>query len=72
MMAEVHEHIIVEKRGGGMTMIIALLILGIVAVSAFFLVTKENRKDAAVQGAAQSVGRAADKVGEVVDGATAK
>ena len=70
-MAEVHEHIIVEKRGGGMV-IVALLLVGIIAIAAFFLVTKENRKDAAVQGAAQSVQTTAEKVGDAVDHAAEK
>jgi uncharacterized protein YpmB len=71
-MAEVHERVVVEKRGSGGTMIIALLLVAIIAVAAYFLVAQENSKDAAVEGAAQSVGQTADKIGGAVDDATGK
>jgi hypothetical protein len=64
---------VVERRGGGAGLVIGLALLVAVALLAWFLLA-ENRNDTirtnAVAGAAESVERTADKVGEAVDGAT--
>ena len=46
-----------------MTFAILLLVV-VIAVSAFFLVSGESRKDNAVEGAATQVGQAASDVGD--------
>ena len=62
---------IVERRGGGGGWAFAIVLLVAVLIGAYFLFGQqrtETRKDNAVAGAAKSVGRAADKVGEAVSG----
>jgi cytoskeletal protein RodZ len=64
---------IIEKRGSGGTVLIALVLLIAVAVGAWYLLTvapAQTAKDKAVTGAATSVSQTADKVGSAVDGAT--
>ncbi|WP_019832209.1 hypothetical protein [Sphingomonas sp. PR090111-T3T-6A] len=61
---------IIERRGGGGTILLAIVLLFAVAVGAFYLFTmapQQNAKDKAIAGAADSVSRTADKVGDAVD-----
>ncbi|MEP6786595.1 MAG: hypothetical protein ABI898_12780 [Sphingomonadales bacterium] len=64
--------VIVEERrgGGGMTAIIAIVLLIAVLVGGYFAFVSTDstvKKNDAIAGAAQSVGAAADKAGEVID-----
>jgi uncharacterized protein HemX len=67
---------IIEKRGGGSGVVmIALVLLGLIAAIAYFMVTKDNReasRDQAVSGAMQSVDDAATKVGDAAQRAADK
>lgn len=61
---------IVERPGSGGTILLAIVLLFAVAVGAFYLFTmapQQSAKDKAVAGAADSVSRTADKVGDAVD-----
>ena len=61
---------IIERRGGGVTILLAIVLLFAVAVGAFYLFTMaphQTAKDKAIAGAADSVSRTADKVGDAVD-----
>jgi hypothetical protein len=61
---------IIERRGSGGTILLAIVLLFAVAVGAFYLFTmapQQSAKDKAVAGAADSVSRTADKVGDAVD-----
>jgi type II secretory pathway pseudopilin PulG len=60
---------VIEKRGSGGVALIAIAILAIIAVAAYFLVMNDTRETDAVTGAAQSVGQAADQAGEAATGA---
>jgi uncharacterized protein HemX len=62
--------VVVERRGGG-GWAIALVLLVAVLVGGYFLMTQtatETRKDAAVEGAAKSVEKTADTIGDAVTG----
>jgi len=63
---------IIERRsGGGGTALIAIVLLIAVVIGGIYLFGRqgaENRKDAAISSAAKSVGGAADKVGDAVEG----
>ena len=66
---------IIERRGSGMGVIFAIILVALVAVVAVFMITRNNREDAkadAVTSAAQSVGKAADKVGDAASQAAKK
>ncbi|MGN6123400.1 MAG: hypothetical protein ACTHOJ_10655 [Sphingomonas oligoaromativorans] len=61
---------IIERRGGGGTILLAIVLLFAVAVGAFYLFTmapQRNARDKAITGAADSVSRTADKIGDAVD-----
>lgn len=61
---------IIERRGGGGTILLAIVMLFAVAVGAYYLFTMaphQSAKDKAIAGAADSVSRTADKVGDAVD-----
>ena len=62
---------VIEKRGSGAGVVLGILAIAVVVLLAWFLLA-QNRNDAvrtdAVTGAAQSVGKAADKVGDAADG----
>ncbi len=61
---------IIERRGSGGTILLAIVLLFAVAVGAFYLFTmapQQSAKDKAIAGAADSVSRTADKVGDAVD-----
>jgi hypothetical protein len=66
-MTDVREKPVVEKRGSGIGLILAILLTGIVAIAAWFIVSRESGRDRAVENAARSVGTASDKVGAAVD-----
>jgi hypothetical protein len=64
---------IVERRGGGGTGLIAIVLLIAVLIGGFYLFSTmgaTNAKNDAVAGAAKSVGSAADKVGDAASGST--
>lgn len=64
---------IIERRGGGGTMLIGLALLVAVLVLGFFVYSmtrNDNLQTKAITGAADSVGAAADKAGDAVDKAT--
>lgn len=70
MATEEPRTVIVERSGGnGMTAIIALLVIALIAVGAYFLISRENNKDNAVSSAAQQVGDAAQDVGDAAQDA---
>jgi hypothetical protein len=61
---------IIEKRGGGGTTLIAIVLLLAVIVGGVYLYSVSQTKaakDGAIAGAADSVSRAADKVGSAAD-----
>ena len=61
---------IIERRGGGGTVLVAIVLLLAVIAGAFYLFTmapQQSAKDKAIAGAADSVSRTADKVGDAVD-----
>lgn len=62
---------VIEKRGSGAGVVLGILALAVVVLLAWFLFA-QNRNDSArtdaVSGAAQSVEKAADKVGDAADG----
>lgn len=61
---------IIEKRGGGATVLLAIVLLFAVLVGAYYLFTmapSQNAKNNAIAGAASSVSKAADKVGDAAD-----
>jgi len=63
---------IIERKSSGGTILIGIVLLFAVLVGAFYLFSRssaQNSKDSAIAGAAQSVGSAADKVGEAAAGA---
>ncbi len=62
--------VIVERSRGGMTAIIALVALVIIAATAYFLVSKSEHKDDAISSAAKQVGDAAQDVGDAAKDAT--
>lgn len=63
---------IIERRsGGGGTALIAIVLLIAVVIGGIYLFGRQgsqNSKDAAITSAAKSVGGAADKVGDAVEG----
>lgn len=66
---------VIERRGSGMGVILAIILIALVAVVAVFMITQNNREDAkadAITGAASSVGKAADKVGDAASDAVNK
>ena len=65
-----HTTIIERSGGGGGTILLAIVLLFAVIVGAFYLFTmapQQGAKDKAIAGAADSVSRTADKVGNAVD-----
>lgn len=65
---------IIERRGGGgIGIMIGLILLVALGIGAFYLINANNsqtKRDDAIAGAAKSVEKTADKVGEAVDKAT--
>jgi hypothetical protein len=60
---------IIERKGSGGTVLIAVILLLALLIGGWFLLAQnssESRRDAAVTDAAQSVGSAADKLGDAV------
>jgi apolipoprotein N-acyltransferase len=61
---------IIEKRGSGGTVLLAIVLLIAVLVGGWYLFTvapAQSAKDKAITGAATSVSHAADKAGDAVD-----
>jgi hypothetical protein len=68
---------IIERRGGGsgVGLMIGIILLVALAIGAFYLINQsssQNKRDDAIAGAAKSVEKTADKVGDAVDEATKK
>lgn len=67
--------VIVERRGGGGSILIGLVLLIALAIGAYYLInqnSRENIKTNAVVGAAESVGDAAKDVGDAAKDAAKK
>ena len=64
---------IIERRGGGgIGIMIGMILLVALAIGAFYLINQgssQNKRDDAIAGAAKSVEKTADKVGDAVDNA---
>jgi len=65
-MAEEPRTVIVERRGGGMTALIALLAVIVIAIGAYMYVESNKTKNDAVSDAAQKVGDAAQDTADAV------
>ncbi len=66
---------VVESRGSGAGVIAAIVLIALAVIVAVFLITQNNREDAksdAITGTAQSVGSAANKVGDAAGRAVDK
>lgn len=66
---------IIERSGGGggVGIMIGIILLVALAIGAFYLINQsnsQNKRDDAIAGAAKSVEKTADKVGDAVDGST--
>lgn len=64
MATEEPRTVIVERSRSGMTLVIGLMIVAIIAVAAYFLTEQDRRKDTAITTAAEQVGDAAKDVGD--------
>ncbi len=65
-----HTTIVEPRGGGGGTILVAIVLLFAVIVGAVYLFAmqpQQSAKDKAIAGAADSVSRTADKVGNAVD-----
>jgi CHASE3 domain sensor protein len=63
---------VIERRGSGGAIFIGLVLFLAVAIGAVYLITQNQRqtaKDDAIAGAAKSIERNADKVGDAVSNA---
>ena len=65
---------VIERSGsgGGAGIIIGIILLVALAIGAFYLINQsssQNKRDDAIAGAAKSVEKTADKVGDAVDNA---
>lgn len=68
MATEEPRTVIVERSGGsGMTALIAVIILALIAVGGYFLISKESSKDSAISTAAEQVGDAAQQAGDAAE-----
>ena len=66
---------IIERRGGGggTGIIVGIILLVALAIGAFYLLNQsnsQNKRDDAIAGAAKSVEKTADKVGDAVENVT--
>jgi uncharacterized protein (UPF0333 family) len=65
MASEEPRTVIVERsRGSGAMAVIALLVVALIAIGAYFLLNRESAKDNAIATAAGQVGDAAQDVGD--------
>lgn len=72
-MATDSKEVIVERGGGnGLTAIIAILIVALIAAGAFVLINNKSDKDSAITTAAHQVGDAAEKAGDAAQDAAKK
>ena len=65
-MAEDPKTVIIERRGGGMTALIALLAVIVIAIGAYMYVESNNDKNDAIFNAAHKVGDAAKDTADAV------
>ncbi|HZV17679.1 MAG TPA: hypothetical protein VFF84_03205 [Sphingobium sp.] len=65
-MAEDPKTVIIERRGGGMTALIALLAVIVIAIGAYMYVESNNDKNDAISNAAHKVGDAAKDTADAV------
>ncbi len=63
-MADEPREVIIERSGGGLTAIVAIIVIALIAVGAFALIQSQNNKNDAVATAAHQVGDAAKDVGD--------
>ena len=64
--------VIERSGGGGAGIMIGIILLVALAIGAFYLINQsssQNKRDDAIAGAAKSVEKTADKVGDAVDNA---
>ena len=62
---------VIERRGGGGSLVLGIILVALVAVLAWFLFLRgdqEARETSAIEGAATEVGETADQIGDTVDG----
>ncbi len=72
-MANDTKEVIVERsNGSGLTAIVAILIVALIAAGAFLLVRSQSDKDSAITTAAHQVGDAAEKAGDAAQDAAKK
>ncbi len=64
--------VIVERGGSGMTAIIAIIALLIIAVGGYMFMQSKSEKDGAISTAAKQVGDAAEKAGDAAQDAAKK
>jgi len=72
MASEDPKTVIVDRRGGGMTAIIAILALIVIALGAYMYVQSNDNKNDAISTAADKVGDAAQDVGDAAKDAAKK
>lgn len=64
-MADEHREVIVERSGGnGLTALVAIIVLALIAIGVFAVVQNQSSKDNAISTAAHQVGDAAEKAGD--------
>jgi hypothetical protein len=66
---------VIERKSSAGTVLIAIVLLIAVVIGGYYLFARagaQNSKDSAIAGAAQSVGTAADKVGDAATTTTNK
>lgn len=62
---------VVDRRGGGGSLVLGIILVGLLAVIAWFLFLRNDQEAAessAIEGAATEVGETADQIGDAVDG----
>jgi uncharacterized protein (UPF0333 family) len=73
MATESNREVIIERSGGnGLTAIIAILIIALIAAGAFVLIRENSNKNDAISTAAGQVGDAAEKAGDAAQEAAKK
>lgn len=66
------KEVIVERSGSGMTAIVAILVIALIAAGAYLLIRSDTNKDSAIETAAHQVGDAAEKAGDAAQDAAKK
>jgi uncharacterized protein (UPF0333 family) len=72
-MADDPKTVIVERSGGnGLTAVLVILVVALIAVGAYFFISNESGKNDAISTAAQQVGDAAEQAGDAAQEAAKK